>query len=211
MAYAVLSAGDYDVVTVAASWSGNLRGLVMVGSLVRLAAATAFCLLTAACASTPDEDYFGDQHSSHHARHSVQEYSSAAPLQCVPYARDHSGVKIYGDASNWWDKAAGIYGRGNEPTLGSILVLTGYAGPHRSHVAVVTSMVSDREIRVDHANWLNDGAVFTGDPVVDVRPDNDWSQVRVFNERTGTWGIRTYLVQGFIGPGRDSPRVADNS
>lgn len=182
----------------------------MVGSLVRLAAATAFCLLTAACASTPDADYFGDRNSSQHVRR-AQEDSSAAPLQCVPYARDHSGVKIYGDASNWWDKAAGIYGRGNEPALGSILVLTGYAGPHRSHVAVVTSMVSDREIRVDHANWLNDGAVFTGDPVVDVSPDNDWSQVRVFNERTGSWGVRTYLVQGFIGPDRDAPRVADNS
>jgi hypothetical protein len=71
-------------------------------------------------------------------------------------------------------------------------------------------MMSSREIRVDHANWLNDGAIFTDDPVVDVSPDNDWSQVKVFNERTGAWGARIYLVQGFIGPGRDNPLVAAN-
>ena len=90
-------------------------------------------------------------------------------------------------------------------------MLTGYSGPRHSHVAVVTAMVSSREIRVNHANWLNDGAIFTDDPVVDVSPDNDWSQVRVYNERIGAWGARTYLVQGFIGPSRDNPQVANNS
>ena len=176
---------------------------MMVGSQIRLAAVTAFCLLTAACASAPD--YSGNTSGWSSAE------SPSAPLQCVPFARDHSQVKIFGDAADWWDKAAGLYARGEVPQLGSILVLTGYAGPHRSHVAVVTAMVSDREIRVDHANWLNDGAVFTDDPVVDVSPDNDWSQVKVYNERTGAWGARIYLVQGFIGPGRDNPLVADNS
>ena len=34
------------------------------------------------------------------------------PLQCVPYARAHSAIKIYGDAYTWWDKAAGKYSRG---------------------------------------------------------------------------------------------------
>jgi surface antigen len=176
---------------------------MMVGSQIRLAAVTAFCLLTAACASSPDYDY--SQNSSGSAQ------SGFAPLQCVPYARDHSQVKLYGDAADWWDKAAGIYQRGEMPELGSVLVLTGYAGPRHSHVAVVTAMVSSREIRVSHANWLNDGAIFIDDPVVDVSPDNDWSQVRVFNERTGAWGVRTYLVQGFIGPGHDNPLVANNS
>jgi surface antigen len=174
----------------------------MVGSSVRLAAATAFCLLTAACASAPD--YSGP------VTRGAQVEPSNTPVECVPYARDHSEVKIFGDASEWWDKAEGQYARGEEPLLGSVMVLTGYAGPHRGHVAVVRSMVSSREIRVDHANWLNDGAIFIGDPVVDVSPDNDWSQVRVWNPRTGAWGVRTYLVQGFIGPGRDDPRVADN-
>lgn len=173
------------------------------GSQIRLAVVTAFCLLTAACASAPD---YSDRASGWSSAE-----SSGTPLQCVPYARDHSQVKLYGDAADWWVKAAGLYARGEVPELGSILVLTGYAGPHRSHVAVVTAMMSSREIRVDHANWLNDGTIFTDDPVVDVSPDNDWSQVKVYNERIGAWGARIYLVQGFIGPGRDNPLVADNS
>jgi len=179
---------------------------MMVGSQIRLAAVTAFCLLTAACASSPDYDY-SDRSSGWSSAQSTPD----VPLQCVPYARDHSQVKLYGDAADWWQKAAGVYARGEMPELGSVLVLTGYAGPRHSHVAVVTAMVSGREIRVSHANWLNDGAIFIDDPVVDVSPDNDWSQVRVFNERTGAWGVRTYLVQGFIGPGHDNPLVADNS
>ena len=184
-----------------------MKGLMMVGSPIRLAAATAFCLLTAACASAPDySDYSGS--SSYDRSASAP---SEKPLQCVPYARDHSMVKIYGDAVDWWDKAAGVYARSEEPALGSVLVLTGYAGPRHGHVAIVTAMVSSREIRVDHANWLNDGAIFTNDPVVDVSPDNDWSQVRVYNERAGAWGSHIYLVQGFIGPGQDAPRLADNS
>jgi surface antigen len=178
----------------------------MVGSQIRLAAAIAFCLLTAACASSPDYDQRSSSGWS-----SAQSALPEAPLQCVPYARDHSEVKLYGDAAEWWEKAAGVYARGEMPELGSVLVLTGYAGPRHSHVAVVTAMVSSREIRVSHANWLNDGAVFVDDPVVDVSPDNDWSQVRVFNERTSAWGVRTYLVQGFIGPSRDNPLVANNS
>ena len=92
------------------------------------------------------------------------------------------------------------------------MVFTGYAGPGRGHVAVVSRMISDREIRIDHANWLNDGAIYLDDPVVDVSPDNDWSEIRVWNPRAGSWGVRTYLVQGFIGPGPadGSDRVAMN-
>jgi hypothetical protein len=178
---------------------------MMVGSRIRLAAVTAFCLLTAACASAPGYDT-ADLSSGWN----TAEQPRGVPLQCVPYARAHSQVKIYGDAADWWSKADGLYARSEVPQLGSVLVLTGYAGPRHSHVAVVSAMMSSREIRVDHANWLNDGAIFTDDPVVDVSPDNDWSQVKVFNERTGAWGARIYLVQGFIGPGRDNPLVAAN-
>ena len=50
----------------------------------------------------------------------------------------------------------------------SLMVLAGYAGPSRGHVAVVRRAVGPREIRVDHANWLDDGAVYVNDPVADV-------------------------------------------
>ncbi|MGH6873354.1 MAG: CHAP domain-containing protein [Rhizomicrobium sp.] len=176
----------------------------MVGSFGRLAAAASFPLLLAGCASSSGFDTSFERPETNGAR--VE--TPGQPLECVPYARARSGIDIHGDASTWWDAAAGKYARGNAPRLGAVLVLTGYAGPHRGHLAVVIAMDSDREIRVDHANWLNDGAIYRDDPVVDVSPDNDWSEVRVWNERARAWGTRTYLVQGFIGPGSGNDLVA---
>ena len=69
-------------------------------------------------------------------------------------------------------------------------------------------MVTPREIRIDHANWLNDGAIYVNDPVLDVSADNDWSQVKVWNIRSGSWGTKVYAVQGFIGPGPAGWRAA---
>ena len=123
------------------------------------------------------------------------------PLQCVPYAREHSRIKIMGDAWTWWAQASGRYERGPNPAAGTVMVLFNYAGPQHGHVAVVRSVASAREIRVDHANWLDDGAIYVNDPVVDVSAANDWSLVRVWNIKTGGWGTRIYPVQGFIGPG----------
>jgi surface antigen len=124
----------------------------------------------------------------------------SSPVQCVPYARDHSSVKIFGDAWTWWDQASGKFPREAAPELGSVMVLAGYSGPRSGHVAVVRSVTSPREIRVDHANWLDDGAIYVDDPVADVSSANDWSEVRVWNIKTGAWGGRIYPVQGFIGP-----------
>jgi len=132
----------------------------------------------------------------------VAQAPAQKPLQCVPYARDHSKVKIFGDAYTWWDKAAGKYTRGALPDVGSVMVLNNYAGPNRGHVAVVRTLVSSREIRIDHANWLDDGSIYVNDPVMDVSDANDWTQVRVFNIKTGAWGGKVYPVQGFIGSGR---------
>jgi len=129
------------------------------------------------------------------------ENNNPGPLQCVPYAREHSGVMIYGDAYTWWNKAAGKYPRTSLPEQGAVLVLHNYAGPSRAHVAVVRELVGARQIRVDHANWLNDGSIYENDPVEDVSSANDWSVVRVFNLKTGAWGSRLYPVQGFIGSG----------
>jgi hypothetical protein len=132
-----------------------------------------------------------------------------SPLECAPFARDHSQVKIYGDAWTWWDQAAGRYARGSAPEEGAVMVLLGYAGPERGHVAVVEKIVSPREIRVDHANWLDDGSVYLNDPVVDVSPNNDWSEIRVWNIKAGAWGGNIYPVQGFILPNReDKERIA---
>ena len=56
------------------------------------------------------------------------------------------------------------------------MVLNNYAGPDRGHVAVVSKLVSAREIRVDHANWLDDGSIYVNDPVEDVSDANDWAR-----------------------------------
>jgi hypothetical protein len=118
--------------------------------------------------------------------------------------REHSAIKITGDAYTWWNQAAGKYERGANPATGTVMVLFNYAGPSRGHVAVVRRLVSSREIRIDHANWLDDGAIYVNDPVVDVSAANDWSQIRVWNIKTGGWGSKIYPVQGFIGSGSAS-------
>ena len=126
----------------------------------------------------------------------------AGATQCVPYVRAHSSVDIHGDAYVWWEKAAGVYTRSSAPVEGAVMVMAGYAGKHRAHVAIVRRLVTAREIRIDHANWLNDEAIYVNDPVIDVSVDNDWSKVKVWNIRSGTWGTKTYALSGFIGPGR---------
>ena len=45
----------------------------------------------------------------------------ATVLQCVPYARNVSGVQIHGDALTWWDQAENHYKRGHSPRRGAVL------------------------------------------------------------------------------------------
>jgi hypothetical protein len=179
----------------------------MVGSFIRLAAAAALSAVLAGCASGPDTAYYPDS-----AYPDAGRTETDSPLQCVPYAREQAHVSIYGDAYTWWEKAAGRYVRSDQPSRGAVMVLFNYAGPNRAHLAVVREVVGDRELRIDHANWLDDGAVYVNDPVRDVSAANDWSQVRVFNIRTRAWGTRVYAVQGFIGPDADTGamRLAGN-
>jgi len=158
----------------------------------------------AACASTPapigpapravrpSETPFGGDSPR------VADYS--AGLQCVPYARQLSGIEIYGDANTWWLRAEGHYPRSSQPAPGSVLVVRGYNDPGRGHVAVVTRIDSSRLIRVDHANWLNGGEISVDVPVLDVSPNNDWSEIRVWHIPGGHWGGRIYQAQGFIHP-----------
>lgn len=124
----------------------------------------------------------------------------ASPLQCVPFARTASGVEIYGDAHTWWVQAEGRYPRSRVPAPGSVLVLRGYADANRGHVAVVTAIVSEREILIDQANWMNEGEITRRVPVIDVSPAGDWSQVRVYWLPTRSMGLRVYEAQGFIHP-----------
>jgi hypothetical protein len=119
-------------------------------------------------------------------------------LQCVPYARSRSGVQIWGDATVWWDKAAGRFDRSSSPERGAVMVMRGYDSDERGHVAVVRRVLNEREIVVDHANWLNGGEIGLDTPVMDVSDDNDWSEVRVWYAPGRHYGGRVYQVTGFI-------------
>jgi hypothetical protein len=126
-------------------------------------------------------------------------------LSCVPYARARSGISLRGDAWQWWEAAASqSYRRDRSPRAGSVLVLMRNSRLPQGHVAVVSRVVSAREIRVDHANWASGrakGQEARDQPVQDVSADNDWSLVRVWYPRVGDYGASNYPAFGFIHPG----------
>jgi surface antigen len=121
-------------------------------------------------------------------------------LQCVPFARDASGIAIFGNANRWWELAKGKYPRAKRPEVGSVMVMNGYRTTRRGHVAYVHKILNSRTIIIDHANWLNDGRIYLSAPVRDVSPDNDWSQINVWYTPGRQWGARKYSAKGFIRP-----------
>lgn len=116
-------------------------------------------------------------------------------LWCVPFARMVTGVNIKGNATTWWKQAAGRYDRGQEPVVGAVMNFASSRSMPKGHVAVVSQVISEREILVDQANWERN-RITEDTLVVDVSADGDWSQVRVANS-AGTLG-RTNPVYGFI-------------
>lgn len=123
-------------------------------------------------------------------------------LECVPYARQMSGIQIYGDAWSWWEQAADRYEEGARPQVGSVLVFRPHGVMKLGHVAVVSKIVSSRILMVTHANWSRIGGVrgqIERDvTLVDVSRDNDWSEVRVWWHDGQGLGTTRYPVYGFI-------------
>ncbi len=121
-------------------------------------------------------------------------------LQCVPYARNESGIQIRGDAWTWWNSAAGKYQRSSSPAVGAVLVVKRTSRNRYGHLAVVTHIVNEREIIVRHANWLNKGRIHLDTPVRDVSSKNDWSSVKFWYTPGKVIGRSTYPSNGFIYP-----------
>ncbi len=136
------------------------------------------------------------------ARPSTRILTPPRPLQCVPYAREVSGIEIRGDAWTWWRSAKGHYRTGQQPRVGSVLALKRTKRLRGGHLAVVTAILNSREVLVDQANWLNRGQIHISAPVRDVSANNDWSAVRVWYIPGDTYGVRTYAAHGFIYPER---------
>lgn len=120
--------------------------------------------------------------------------------QCVGYAREATGVAIRGNAHTWWGQAEGRYERGKAPKAGAILAFKSMRGMPLGHVAVVAKVIGDRELLLDHANWSRRGKVERGVRAIDVSPEGDWSQIRVWYGRIGDLGRRVNAAHGFIYP-----------
>jgi surface antigen len=127
-------------------------------------------------------------------------------LQCVPYARQVSGIQIFGDAHTWWDQAAGRYARGYQPRVGAVMAFRPHGNSHLGHVAAVSRIVDERTVLVRHANWspINGrrGQIEDDVRVVDVSTDNDWSEVRVWFAPIQDLGGTHWPIEGFIYPGK---------
>ena len=122
--------------------------------------------------------------------------------QCVPFARLVSGIQIFGDAWTWWSQAAGKYETGFVPKAGAVLCFRPSGRMRLGHVAVVSQVLTDRVIQISQANWsLIDGRlghVERNVTVVDVSPNGDWSQVKVWNDPSHDLGTTVYPTYGFI-------------
>lgn len=126
--------------------------------------------------------------------------AAAQYWQCVTYARTITPVSIHGNAKTWWDQAEGRYERGHVPREGAVMAFKASRAMPLGHVAVVSKIVSDREVLLDHANWSRGGRVERGVRAIDVSDAGDWSMVKVWFGPIGDLGMRTNPVAGFIYP-----------
>ncbi len=125
--------------------------------------------------------------------------------ECAPFARALSGVVLAGEAADWWWEADGRYARQNMPEEGSVLVLRRSGRLPSGHVAVVSQVLSARQILVTQANWVYH-RVTEDQPVDDISPRNDWSLVRVWWPPAEAMGVTDYPAYGFIRPDRPVTR-----
>lgn len=136
-------------------------------------------------------------------------------LQCVPYARQVSGIQIRGDAWTWWTQAEGQYARGFMPKVGAVMALRPHGKMELGHVAAVSRIVDSRTVLLRHSNWslINGrrGQIEDNVRAIDVSPKNDWSEVRVWFAPLEGLGATRWPVQGFIYPTRIGPGKAGSA
>ncbi len=155
-------------------------------------------LLLGACAGTPGKVFTPDTplQTSYVSARKVDR-----AVQCVPFAREVSGIQIRGDAHHWWDRAAPNYQRGHSPRPGAVLVLSRTKKMTSGHVAVVKDVLGPRHINVTHSNWGNDRysrrVIYDSMRVEDISAANDWSSVRFWNPEKNVFGF-PYAARGFI-------------
>lgn len=147
------------------------------------------------------------------SRPSLSQQAGQSYLQCVPYARQLSGIQIYGDAHTWWEQAAGRYHRGSSPRVGAVMAFRPHGNMELGHVAAVSGIVDSRTVLLRHANWSpiegRRGQIEDNVRAVDVSENNDWSRVRVWYDPIQSLGSTAWPVEGFIyneRPGQSAPK-----
>jgi surface antigen len=134
--------------------------------------------------------------------------------QCVPFARLISGIQIFGDARTWWQQATGKYETGVQPKAGAVLCFKPTERMKLGHVAVVSQVLTDRVVQITHANWSpiegSRGKVEKDVTIIDVSPQGDWSEVKVWYDPNRDLGGSTYATHGFIYPDATARMVADS-
>ena len=132
-------------------------------------------------------------------------------LQCVPYARQVSGIRIFGDAHTWWDQAADKYTRGTRPKVGAVMSFRPYGNMRLGHVAAVSRVIDSRTVLLRHANWSpiggRRGQIEDDVRAIDVSQANDWSEVRVWFAPIQALGTTHWPLNGFIYPAKGRDRL----
>ncbi len=131
-------------------------------------------------------------------------YAIPKQIQCVPHARELSGIQIRGNAHTWWYQANEKgYKRGKKPKVGSVFVLSKTNRLRHGHLSVVKRIIDNRTIEVEHVNWGGTIAdrciVYRYMPVQDLSKNNDWSLVRFWNYPSKSYGS-LYKGSGFVYP-----------
>ncbi|MEP3225881.1 MAG: CHAP domain-containing protein [Parasphingorhabdus sp.] len=130
--------------------------------------------------------------------------TTSSYLQCVPFARQQSGINIYGDAHTWWRQARFAYQRGNQPRIGAVMSLKSHGKMRLGHVAVVSAIIDERNILLNHANWspINGrrGQIERNVAARDVSAQGDWSAVKIWYAPISSLGKTAFPVNGFIYP-----------
>ncbi|MCA1661382.1 MAG: CHAP domain-containing protein [Novosphingobium sp.] len=177
----------------------------MRGTIGILACLAALALVAPVALASPADDFAAVGASD------AQGAGDAPYLQCVPYARQVSGIAIFGDAHTWWDQAEGKYARGNRPQVGAVMSFKPFGNSRLGHVAAVSRIVDSRTVLIRHANWspINGrrGQIEDDVRAVDVSPANDWSEVRVWFAPIQGLGTTRWPLNGFIYPERGPDRL----
>ncbi|MES2302730.1 MAG: CHAP domain-containing protein, partial [Pseudomonadota bacterium] len=96
----------------------------------------------------------------------------------------------------WWDQAEGRYARGHRPTVGAVMSFAPHGRMELGHVAAVSRVIDSRNVLLRHANWSviegRRGRIENDVRAVDVSPENDWSQVRVWFAPIGNLGTTAW-------------------